>query len=428
MKNGSKEEMQRRINELEVKLEESEQLINAIKTGEVDAFAINNTSTSEIYTLQTGDYAYRVLIEEFGEGALNVTEDGLIVYTNSYFCELLKLPYERVIGSKIIEFIDEDYLDSFNELFRKSFTEGGRDELNLIGKDGPIPVSMSLTSLRPKLPTVGIIITDYIEKKKTENLILEYQAHLERNNKELKASNAELESFVYIASHDLQEPLRKIQMFGSRISDMELQSLSKNAKQYVDKMQQAAQRMQILIKDLLTYARTNKPDHQFTNISLQNIVTEVEMELNEEISSTGTIIECREMCSADIIHFQFKQLLTNLITNSIKFAKPDEPPAIVIMSKIIQSSEIKEANRNLAYKKYCHFQISDNGIGFEQQHSERIFEVFQRLHNQSEYAGTGIGLAIVKKIVDNHDGIIYANSSPGNGTVYDIFLPYHIGN
>lgn len=427
MEVGSKEAMQKRIKELEERLEESDQLINAIKAGEVDAFAISNTAESEIYTLQSGDYAYRILIEEFGEGALNVTEDGLIVYTNPYFCKLLNKPYEQVIGSKISDFIHEDSLCSFHELFHQSLAVSGKGEMNLVGENGPIPVYVSLTSLQPKLPTMGIIVTDYTEKKKTENVILKYQAHLERNNNELKVNNAELASFVYVASHDLQEPLRKIQMFASRITELEFNTLTESVKQYVGKMQQAAHRMQTLIKDLLTYAHTNKPDYTFSNHALRQVVEEVENDLKEELVTSGAIIECLEMCNADIIQFQFKQLLINLISNSIKFAQPGKPPHIVIQSKMVQGHEIEEVSKVSLSDNYCHFQISDNGIGFEQQYSEQIFEVFKRLHNQSEYPGTGIGLAIVKKIVDNHDGIISASSSPNQGTTYDLSLPYRKG-
>lgn len=424
MKNGSNEVLYKRIQELEERLEESDQLIDAIKAGEVDAFAISNADQSEIYTLQSGDYAYRVLIEEFEEGALNVTEGGLIVYTNPYFCKLLNKSYQQIIGSKISDFIHEDSLDSFRDLFQKSLTTGCKGEVNLIGENGPIPIYVSLSSLQPKLPTVGIIITDYTEKKKTENVIQKYQEHLESNNNELKVNNAELASFVYVASHDLQEPLRKIQMFASRITELEFESLSQSVQQYVGKMQQAAHRMQNLIKDLLTYAHTNKPDYTFSNNELKELVEEVENDLKEEIISSGAIIECKEMCDADIIQFQFKQLLINLISNSIKFSQPDKPPHIVIQSRKVRGHEIGEISKVSSVDDYCHFRISDNGIGFEQQYSEQIFEVFKRLHTQTEYPGTGIGLAIVKKIVDNHDGSICANSIPNQGTTYDISLPY----
>src|SRR6187431_1724065 len=174
-----------KIHELESRLGESEQLIEAIKAGEVDAFAIHTADQAEIYTLQTGDYAYRILIEEFGEGAVNVTEEGLIVYTNACFYDLLKLPYEKVIGSSIFSFVDKESLDDFNRIFGESLSGKSKGEINLCVDNHIIPVYISLTSLQPKLPTVGMIITDLTQKKQHEKIILAYQKDLENKNQEL---------------------------------------------------------------------------------------------------------------------------------------------------------------------------------------------------------------------------------------------------
>ena len=425
MKQASRQELENRILDLQSRLEESEQLIEAIKAGEVDAFAINRDSESEIYTLQSGDYAYRILIEEFGEGALNVTEDGLIVYTNPYFCELLQLPYEQVIGAAFSDFIQEDSREVFEELFHQSLTGRSKGEINLVSNTLIIPVSLSLTSLQPNLATVGIIVTDYTEKKANENVIIQYQKNLEDNNLELRHSNAELASFAYIASHDLQEPLRKIQTFASRLMEKETMNLSKAGLDYFNRMQIAANRMQNLIEDLLTYSRTNNPERKFVRSDLNSILEEVKIELNEELQAHHTIIETNGMCKADIIPFQFKQLLNNLISNSIKFAKSTEPPHIYIKSEILQPISQTDSAPPLFEGPYCHIQVTDNGIGFDQHYSGKIFELFQRLHGKTEYAGTGIGLAIVKKIVDNHNGIIKAHSEPDKGATFDIYLPNH---
>jgi len=420
--NLSKEEMELRIQELEVQLEDSEQLIEAIKTGEVDAFAINNERKSEIYTLQSGDYAYRILIEKFGEGALNVTEDGLIVYTNSAFCELVKTPYEQVIGTHLTEFIHPDYLHLYSTFFKQSLSGNIKGDINLISGDKAIPVSLSFTSLQPKLATVGIIVTDYTNRKNTESVILEYQRNLEHSNKQLKYNNNELASFVYIASHDLQEPLRKIQMFASRLQDKDFEKLSDTGMEFFKKMQQEANRMQTLIRDLLDYSRTNKPELTYIHSDLRAILDEVLEEMDESFKENQAKIEIKEMCKADIIPFQFKQILTNLISNSIKFAKSNSHSQMTIESKIVHGGTI--ARPDISDKNdYCHIQFSDNGIGFNQNYSEKIFEVFQRLHGKEIYKGTGVGLAIVKKIIDNHDGVITATSMPDNGAKFDIFIP-----
>jgi PAS domain S-box-containing protein len=151
MESTSNEQLLRRIEELENRLEESEQLIEAIKAGEVDAFAIGSTEETEIYTLQSGDYAYRILIEQFGEGAINVTEEGLIVYTNAHFFELLQMPYEKVIGTFIFDFIYSDSQENFKQTFEQALRGKAKGEFNLIVNDTIIPVYLSLTSLQPRL-------------------------------------------------------------------------------------------------------------------------------------------------------------------------------------------------------------------------------------------------------------------------------------
>lgn len=411
-----------RIQELENRLEESEQLIEAIKAGEVDAFAISKNSESEVYTLQSGDYAYRVLIEEIGEGAVNVTEDGLIVYTNPYFFDLLKLPYEKVIGSSFFDIVHSDSAEEFDRLFKESLSGKSKGEINLSVNDSIIPVYISLTSLQPKLATVGIIITDFTEKKKNERTIGEYQKDLEHKNQELMQSNAQLASFAYVASHDLQEPLRKIQTFSTRILEKEHSNLSENGKDHFNRMQIAAKRMQSLIEDLLSYSRTNTAERKFEVTDLTKIVEDVKLDLKEELLQKNATIDSTEMCHAKIIPFQFHQLIYNLVSNSLKFSNPEGAPYIKIRSKIEKGANLQDQKLS-EEKKYCHISISDNGIGFEQQYSERIFELFQRLHGKSQYSGTGIGLAIVKKIVENHNGLIVAKAEINKGATFDIYIP-----
>ncbi len=245
---------------------------------------------------------------------------------------------------------------------------------------------------------------------------------VEQKNAELEKMNKELQSFAYISSHDLQEPLRKIQTFATRIIEKEEQNLSENGKDNFKRMQAAAGRMQTLIEDLLLYSRTNTEERKFEKTDLTKIVNEVKEELNETITEKQATIETMQMCNANIIPFQFRQLMHNLIGNSLKFAQPETPPHIKIKSSIAEG--IKLGNQQLApEKRYCHISITDNGIGFEPEYSEKIFEVFQRLHTKNEFKGTGIGLSIVKKIVENHNGFITANAELNKGARFDIYIP-----
>jgi signal transduction histidine kinase len=244
----------------------------------------------------------------------------------------------------------------------------------------------------------------------------------EKRSAELITANKELLAFTYVSSHDLQEPLRKIQTFCSIILDNENENLSENGKYNFERMQQAASRMQQLIDDLLAFSRINTTELIFEKTDLKIIIEEIVSDLKETIQDKDATVDVSGLGSANIIPFQFRQLMFNLISNALKFSKPDLPSQIVIKSSIANGSKIN--NKKLSKDKdYCHITVKDNGIGFESHFSERIFEVFQKLHSKEIYSGTGIGLAIVKKIVENHNGIIIATSELDKGATFDIYFP-----
>lgn len=244
---------------------------------------------------------------------------------------------------------------------------------------------------------------------------------LENKNQELANTNAELASFSYVASHDLQEPLRKIQAFGSRILANESERLSETGKDAFRRMQSAADRMQQLIEDLLTYSRTNTEPGEFAVQDLNKILQEAEMEVSEVITGKQAVIEADPLPNARVVAFQFRQLLTNLLSNALKYQRPDVVPHIRITCAIVSATEVPQA-ATTAERYYC-IAVQDNGIGFEQQYAERIFELFQRLHGRSDYKGTGIGLAICRKIMQNHHGYLLAEGRPDVGSTFTIYLP-----
>jgi PAS domain S-box-containing protein len=244
----------------------------------------------------------------------------------------------------------------------------------------------------------------------------------EKRAAELVVANKELLAFTYISSHDLQEPLRKIQTFVTIILENESENLTENGKYNFERMQLAAGRMQQLIDDLLAFSRINTTELIFENVALSSIVDEVKNELRDTIQEKMAIIEYNELGSVNIIAFQFRQLVYNLISNALKFSSPNRKPLIIIKSAFVKGSKTNIESLSLK-KKYCHITFKDNGIGFEPHFSERIFEVFQKLHGKETYAGTGIGLAIVKKIVENHGGIIVATSELNKTAQFDIYIP-----
>ena len=245
---------------------------------------------------------------------------------------------------------------------------------------------------------------------------------LEQNNRELNAINEELESFNNIVSHDLQEPLRKIQMFISRLEENEEDLLSDQGKDYFSKIRTAANRMQRLMIDLVNYTRTIKGDKVFVKTNLLKLLEQIVQDLAVNIEEKNATVTIGKLPIIMAIPFQIEQLFINLITNSLKYSKENIAPIITIAAVKIEGTEV-DGTIEMSDKNYYKLLVSDNGIGFKQEYAERIFMLFQRLETDSKYSGTGLGLAICKKIIENHSGLIRVKSSPNIGTEFSIYLP-----
>jgi light-regulated signal transduction histidine kinase (bacteriophytochrome) len=257
----------------------------------------------------------------------------------------------------------------------------------------------------------------------TNRELAEGYAEIQKFANELKIKNAELDAFAYVSSHDLQEPLRKIQTFTKIILDKEYDCLSENARTKFERILISADRMRDLITSLLAFSRMTLSERMYESINIKSIVESIREDLiNENRDENNMTIEIETEGSINVVPFQFQQLMQNLITNSIKFSKPELPTFIKIKHKHIRGTDIKN-DFLVPDNEYNHIIFEDNGIGFEHQHNEKIFGVFQKLHEKNAYEGTGIGLAIVKKIVENHNGIIIAEGRPSVGAKFDIFLP-----
>lgn len=245
---------------------------------------------------------------------------------------------------------------------------------------------------------------------------------LEERNRELEQSNNELASFNHVASHDLQEPLRIVQTYISRLNEKEIGGMSEKGKEYFVKIKFAITRMRILIDALLLYSRANKAEKVFEAADLNQILESAKQDLIQLIEEKNVKIKSAELPALSVIPFQIQQVFTNLIGNSIKYSKPNLAPVINIECKKIVAKDEPILN-NDSTKTYYKISFIDNGLGFEQQYSEKIFSLFQRLHNDKEFEGTGIGLSICKKIAENHAGYIFAHGEPNVGATFTLFLP-----
>ncbi len=259
--------------------------------------------------------------------------------------------------------------------------------------------------------------------QKLEDLIKERTKELKNANIELESMNQELRSFAYISSHDLQEPLRKIQTFVSRIQQSDEQTLSPVGKTYFERIQQSAHKMKTLINDLLTYSRTSAAEKVFEKTNLDILLQEIKNEFSDTLLDKKATLEIFAMPTGiNAIPFQLRQLFINLISNSVKFSKTDVPLHITISADKVLGKDSGNPNAH-QLESYYHIAVADNGIGFAPEYQTKIFEVFQRLHQKNEYEGTGIGLSICNKIVQNHYGFITAESEKEKGATFHIYLP-----
>lgn len=269
------------------------------------------------------------------------------------------------------------------------------------------------------LGTVLDITDQKKAKDELEKMVLARTSELMTTNEQLEKSNHELEQFAYIASHDLQEPLRKIQTFADMVKEHLHES--EIAEKYFNKINSSAKRMSSLINDVLNYSRLTKTGEQFVTTDLNKVLQDVLSDYELLIEQKQAVVTYTDLPSIKGIPLQLHQLFSNLISNSLKFS--ESKPQITITGKMLTHKEVKAYARLKKNNKFVQLVFRDNGVGFEQQYAEQIFIIFQRLNNLKTYSGTGIGLALCKKIVDHHDGIITAESEIGQGATFNVILP-----
>lgn len=262
----------------------------------------------------------------------------------------------------------------------------------------------------------------YLGNTQDVTLLRQVERKLEEKINELNISNKDLEQFAYVASHDLQEPLRKIRAFGERLKIKFAENINAEGQDYIERMQNAAQRMQGLIDDLLVFSKVSRESKEFQDVELNAVFEKVLQDLDYRIEGTGAIVNLRVTGHLEGIAPQLAQVFLNVLSNSLKFLRPDVTPVINITSTLMIGKNLP-ISVALPNQQYCLIKISDNGIGFDQEYSGKIFDLFQRLHTRAEYKGTGIGLAICKKIIERHYGFIFANSVEGEGASFFIAIP-----
>lgn len=416
-------EMELELTELRRQLEEANDTIEAIRTGQVDALVVQRDEGHQLYTLKSADIAYRVFIENMTEGAITLNREGIILYCNSQFATMLGGPISQVIGAPLSNFIAKEDGDKFSTIFKDCWMADCKQELCLKTTSGTLPVTLSITTLKLEEGTsLSIIITDLSAQKATEQQLRTNNLQLAQMNHALEVSNHDLQQFASVASHDLQEPLRKIRMFGNLLADRCGSELSNDASRYLGKIADSADRMRTLIVDILNYSKLSAGNAPHSQVRLSALVQDLVEDFELLIAEKGAAVNvAADLPVVEGNTGQLRQVFQNIISNALKFAKDGCPCVVSITAqRLAQKSFDAEPQTN---GPYCLLSIKDNGIGFEEKYLGNVFALFERLHTKDQYEGTGIGLAISKKIVEKHNGLITARSRPGQGAEFLILIP-----
>jgi signal transduction histidine kinase len=415
------EDLLKKIEHLQYDLEEAKDTIEAIRTGQVDALIVDNGDGHELYTLKSADQNYRIFIEQMSEGAITVNKQGLIIYSNSQFARMMNKKLSDILGANLSDFIGEHSLNSFKKLFVEGWEIDckGEHELN---NDAKTCAQLSLSKLKLEDGEyLSIIITDLTRLKDNERLLAQQNKELEESNIALEMSNNDLMQFASVASHDLQEPLRKIMVFMDLFSKTGTDDISEQAKGYLDKIRSSSERMKQLIIDILNYSRLSAKDSIHEEVDLNLLIKDVVQDYEITIQEKNATIHYEGLPCFVVNKGQIRQVFQNIISNALKFSKPGMPAEIIITAAHVShlsfnAPEVPDAN-------YCKITIKDNGIGFDDTYVQNVFSLFERLNPKDKYEGSGIGMSIAKKIIEKHKGLITAHSHEGDGAEFVIILP-----
>jgi len=358
--------------------------------------------TQELLELQR---RYEMLLNSAGEGICGLDVEGRATFVNPTVAKLTGWSVEDLIGKPEQEIFFRNGAGVASEAFKLS-----PGEQVFYRKDGScFPVELVKTPINEEGRVIGsvLVFKDITERRRAEEILSQRAAELAR-------SNAELEQFAFVASHDLQEPLRKIQAFGDRLKAKCEGIQGTEIQDYLERMQSAAARMRRLIDDLLAFSRVIRSSEPFVPVDLSVVTKEVLGDLEVLIEKKQAKVELGPLPTIDADPMQMRQLLLNLIGNALKFQAPGRAPEVRVHARSVTA---------VSGEPLCELTVQDNGIGFDEKYLDRMFAVFQRLHGRSEYEGTGVGLAVCRRIIDRHHGTITARSKPGEGATFVMTLP-----
>lgn len=330
----------------------------------------------------------------------------------------------QIIGRTLLTVFPGNKENGFFDLYitvvetgqAKQSTQYYRDDFGLEGW-------FEVSAVKQDSDSVVVTFNNITERKKAELAAQQQAVELKKANEELKRSNESLQQFAHIASHDLQEPLRRIQAFSDLLKGQFADNLSDGERDMLSRIQRSAKRMQMLVKDLLIYSKLSTQREPFTTVLLNEVVDDVISDLEVSISEKNATIQMDTLPKVSGSSSRLRQLFQNLLANSLKFSAQDVAPVIQIRARMVQHDELPVHLQDVQPYPFWLITVADNGIGFDERYKDRIFTPFQRLHDKTVYGGTGIGLAICQRVTESHGGAIDVSSQPGQGSTFKIFLP-----
>jgi len=431
------------IEDLKYRLQVAEDTLEAIRTGQVDALAIHGKDGHQIFTLETADRTYRTLVERMNEGAVTLSEGGVILYSNAHFAAMANMPLAKVIGTTFSRFRHIEYLSQYNYIFKKGWTEPVRgDFIFEPANKEQIHVHLSFNTIEEKDGIVlGVIITDLTEIKKTyiklqqaqdelkllntnleqivvdrTNDVIKTKQQLQVSNQELSTkndmlvkTNNDLDNFIYTASHDLKAPISNIEGLIGTLKDAINNNASTDITAILTMFNESVKRFKSTIIDLTDISKAQREaGKDVEEISFTKVIEDVKLSIFDMISTTNTRITI-DTSACDSFRFSrknFNSIIYNLISNAVKYRSPERAPEIIITTEKTDS--------------YVLLKVQDNGLGIAQKNLPQVFTMFKRFHDHVE--GTGVGLYIVKRIMDNAGGKIEVESEVGKGTTFKVYF------
>lgn len=406
----SKRELLREIGDLKARLEEAEDTLRAIRCGEVDALVVSGPHGQQVFSLNGSEHPYRVLVEQMSEGAATLDPGGIVLYSNRRLANLLHKPLELVVGQSLCEHMGATNRAVFQRMLSQALHKETRGEIT-IQADGAAPITLlislaSINTLETQL--LCLVLTDLSEQKRAAASINHLNTDLEQRVRErtaqLEATNKNLDAFCYSVSHDLRAPLRAIDGFSTIVLNEFAPHLPEEAQHHLRMVHQNAQQMSQMIEALLGLSRAGRQALRIQTVPPSTMVQEIVADLRARHPDRRVEFQIGDLpeCRADAA--LLRQVFVNLLDNAFKYTRKRAVARIDVGCR-------HEAGRQVYF-------VRDNGAGFDMQYADRLFRVFQRLHSAKEYEGTGVGLALVQRIIHHHGGEIWAEAAVDQGATF----------